>query len=151
MEVYIIDARNNLLRAYNDSDDNTLVISFNEEEFIPDLFGLYDKNLHRIETLLNVNLQGRGKNISISGKDVFLAKDVLNDLYAQLKKGFDIGFEEVDASIRMNSEKNIDADKIQKDQSLLRTKKKTIRARTHKQNEYILALNKSELTFGVGP
>ena len=139
------------MRAYNDSDDNTLVISFNEEEFIPDLFGLYDKNLHRIETLLNVNLQGRGKNISISGKDVFLAKDVLNDLYAQLKKGFDIGFEEVDASIRMNSEKNIDADKIQKDQSLLRTKKKTIRARTHKQNEYILALNKSELTFGVGP
>ena len=51
----------------------------------------------------------------------------------------------------MNSEKNIDADTIQNDQSLIRTKKKIIRARTHTQNEYILALNKSALTFGVGP
>ena len=139
------------MRVSKESNDNTLIISFNEEEFIPDLFGLYDKNLHRIETLLNVNLHGRGKNISISGKNVFLAKDVLNDLYAQLKKGFDIGFEEVDASIRMNSEKNIGIDKQQNDLPLIRTKKKTVRARTHKQNEYILALNKSELTFGVGP
>tara|TARA_Y100001970_G_scaffold294278_1_gene449666 strand:- start:11007 stop:11987 length:981 start_codon:yes stop_codon:yes gene_type:complete len=139
------------LRASKESNDNTLIISFNEEEFIPDLFGLYDKNLHRIETLLNVNLQGRGKNISISGKDILLAKDVLNDLYAQLKKGFDIGFEEVDASIRMNSEKNISIGKQQNDLPLIRTKKKTVRARTHKQNEYIIALNKSELTFGVGP
>ena len=139
------------MRVSKESNDNTLIISFNEEEFIPDLFGLYDKNLHRIETLLNVNLHGRGKNISISGKDVFLAKDVLNDLYAQLKKGFDIGFEEVDASIRMNSEKKISVDEQQNDLPLIRTKKKTVRARTHKQNEYILALNKSELTFGVGP
>ncbi|MBH87842.1 MAG: phosphate starvation-inducible protein PhoH [Pelagibacterales bacterium] len=139
------------MRASKESNDNTLIISFNEEEFIPDLFGLYDKNLHRIETLLNVNLQGRGKNISISGKDILLAKDVLNDLYAQLKKGFDIGFEEVDASIRMNSEKNISIGKQQNDLPLIRTKKKTVRARTHKQNEYIIALNKSELTFGVGP
>ena len=72
--------------------NNNVTISFYKEELIPDLFGLYDKNLHRIENLLNVNLQGRGKNIFISGKDVFLAKEVLNDLYEQLKKGFDIGF-----------------------------------------------------------
>ena len=139
------------MKVSNQLKNDTIVVSFNEEEFIPDLFGLYDKNLHRIEALLNVNLQGRGKNISISGKDVVLAKNVLNDLYDQLKKGFDIGFEEVDASIRMNSEININSDKKQNDVSLIKTKKKTVRARTHKQNEYILALNKSELTFGVGP
>ena len=139
------------MKVSNELKNDTIVVSFNEEEFIPDLFGLYDKNLHRIEALLNVNLQGRGKNISISGKDVVLAKNVLNDLYDQLKKGFDIGFEEVDASIRMNSEININSDKQQKEVSLITTKKKTVRARTHKQNEYILALNKSELTFGVGP
>ena len=132
------------------SNDNNVIISFNNEELIPDLFGLFDKNLHRIESSLNVNLQGRGKNISISGKDVLLAKEVLNDLYEQLKKGFDIGFEEVDASIRMNSDKN---NGLQEDNNvpLIRTKKKTIRARTHTQNAYISALNNSELTFGVGP
>ena len=130
------------MKSSQESNNDTIVISFNEEEFIPDLFGSYDKNLHRIEALLNVNLLGRGKNISISGKDVALAKNVLNDLYAQLKKGFDIGFEEVDASIRMNSEKNINLEKQKNDFSLIRTKKKTVRARTHKQNDYIVALNK---------
>jgi phosphate starvation-inducible PhoH-like protein len=138
-----------LTRAHG-SNDNSIIVSFNKEELIPDLFGLFDKNLHRIEFLLNVNLHGRGKNISISGKDVALAKDVLNDLYNQLNKGFDIGYEEVDASVRMNSEKNNGLNK-QEEAPIIRTRKKTIRGRTHRQNEYIHALNSSELTFGVGP
>ncbi len=46
------------------------------------------------------------KNVSISGEKVLLAKNVLNDLYRQLEKGFDVNFEEVDASIRMNSVEN---------------------------------------------
>ena len=60
------------MKVSKESKNNTIVVSFNEEKFIPDLFGLYDKNLHRIEALLNVNLHGRGKNISISGKDATL-------------------------------------------------------------------------------
>ena len=131
--------------------DKNIVISFNNQELIPDLFGQFDKNLRRIESLLNVNLHGRGKNVSISGEKIHLAKNVLNDLYGQLKKGFDIGFEEVDASIRMNSEKNNYIEKTAVDIPLIRTEKKIVRARTHTQNKYINALNASELTFGVGP
>ena len=131
--------------------DSNIIISFNNESLIPDLFGQFDKNLRRIEYLLNVNLHGRGKNVSISGEKVLLAKNVLNDLYGQLEKGFDIDFEEVDASIRMNSVENNFIKKIGDETPLIRTEKKTVRARTHKQNEYINALNISELTFGVGP
>ena len=72
--------------------DNNIIISFNNESLIPNLFGQFDKNLRRIEYLLNVNLHGRGKNVSISGEKALLAKNVLNDLYAQLEKGFDIDF-----------------------------------------------------------
>ena len=131
--------------------DNNIIISFNNESLIPNLFGQFDKNLRRIEYLLNVNLHGRGKNVSISGEKALLAKNVLNDLYGQLEKGFDIDFEEVDASIRMNSVENNFIKKIGDETPLIRTEKKTVRARTHKQNEYINALNISELTFGVGP
>ena len=136
--------------SHNRVDDN-IIISFNNESLIPNLFGQFDKNLRRIEYLLNVNLHGRGKNVSISGEKVLLAKNVLNDLYGQLEKGFDIDFEEVDASIRMNSVENNFIKKIGDETPLIRTEKKTVRARTHKQNEYINALNISELTFGVGP
>ena len=47
--------------------DENIIISFNNESLIPDLFGQFDKNLRRIEYLLNVNLHVRGKNVSISG------------------------------------------------------------------------------------
>ena len=136
--------------SQNNIDEN-IVISFNNQKLIPDLFGQFDKNLRRIEYLLNVNLHGRGKNVSISGEKINLAKNVLNDLYEQLKKGFDIGFEEVDASIRMNSEKNNYTEKTAVDIPIIRTEKKIVRARTHTQKKYINALNASELTFGVGP
>ena len=136
--------------SHNRVDDN-IIISFNNESLIPNLFGQFDKNLRRIEHLLNVNLHGRGKNVSIYGEKVLLAKNVLNDLYGQLEKGFDIDFEEVDASIRMNSVENNFIKKVEDETVLIRTEKKTVRARTHKQNEYINALNISELTFGVGP
>ena len=131
--------------------DSNIIISFNNESLIPNLFGQFDKNLRRIEYLLNVNLHGRGKNVSISGEKVLLAKNVLNDLYGQLEKGFDIDSEEVDASIRMNSVDNNFLKKMEDNTPLIRTEKKTVRARTHTQNQYINALNISELTFGVGP
>ena len=131
--------------------DKNIIISFNNESLIPDLFGQFDKNLRRIEYLLNVNLHVRGKNVSISGEKILLAKNVLNDLYSQLEKGFDIGFEEVDASIRMNSEENNFIRKMDSNTPLIKTDKKTVRARTHTQNKYINALNVSDLTFGVGP
>ena len=72
-------------------------------------------------------------------------------MYGQLEKGFDIDFEEVDASIRMNSVDNNFLKKMEDNTPLIRTEKKTVRARTHTQNQYINALNISELTFGVGP
>ena len=104
--------------------DKNIVISFNNEELIPDLFGQFDKNLRRIESLLNVNLHGRGKNVSISGNEVNLAQKVLHDLYDQLKDGFEIGFEEIDASIRMNSVKNNLSKNIGTDNLLIKTVKK---------------------------
>ena len=72
-------------------------------------------------------------------------------MYGQLEKGFDIDFEEVDASIRMNSVENNFIRKMESNTPLIKTDKKTVRARTHTQNKYIDALNVSELTFGVGP
>ena len=61
--------------------------------------------------MLNVNIRSRGKVLEIFGKNAELTHNVLNDLYRQLKKGFSVGFEEVDASIRMNNKINNEIDK----------------------------------------
>ncbi len=133
------------------TNNTNLIISFNNEKLIPYLYGDLDRNLHRIESNLNVCLNGRGKNIEISGKEVKLAHAVLSDLYNQIKNGFEIGYEEVDASIRMNSEKNNSVLEVSDKIPLIITTKKTVKARTHRQNDYINTLNNSELTFGIGP
>tara|TARA_B100000686_G_scaffold78896_1_gene85036 strand:- start:22291 stop:23253 length:963 start_codon:yes stop_codon:yes gene_type:complete len=139
------------LKTRKVTNNTNLIISFNNEKLIPYLYGDLDRNLHRIESNLNVCLNGRGKNIEISGKEVKLAHAVLSDLYNQIKNGFEIGYEEVDASIRMNSEKNNSVLEVSDKIPLIITTKKTVKARTHRQNDYINTLNNSELTFGIGP
>ena len=128
-----------------------LVIKFENEKLIPDLFGEYDGNLNRIEKLLNVDIRSRGKVLEIFGKNAELTHNVLNDLYRQLKKGFNVGFEEVDASIRMNNKINNEVDKSKLSDLLIKTIKKNIRPRTYSQINYVETLRKKELVFGIGP
>ena len=128
-----------------------LVIKFENEKLIPDLFGEYDGNLNRIEKLLNVDIRSRGKVLEIFGKKAELTHKVLNDLYRQLKKGFSVGFEEVDASIRMNNKINNEVDKSKLSDLLIKTIKKNIRPRTYSQINYVETLRKKELVFGIGP
>jgi len=128
-----------------------LVIKFENDRLIPDLFGEYDGNLNRIEKLLNVNIRSRGKVLEIFGKNAELTQNVLNDLYRQLKKGFNVGFEEVDASIRMNNKINNEIDKSKLPDLLIKTIKKNIRPRTYAQIKYVETLRKKELVFGIGP
>ena len=128
-----------------------LVIKFENEKLIPDLFGEYDGNLNRIEKLLNVDIRSRGKVLEIFGKNAELTHNVLNDLYRQLKKGFSVGFEEVDASIRMNNKINNEVDKSKLSDLLIKTIKKNIRPRTYSQINYVETLRKKELVFGIGP
>ena len=84
-------------------------------------------------------------------KRLNLAHEVLNDLYNQVKNGFEIGYEEVDAAIRMNNDRNSTLKNNDSNIPLIKTSKKTVKARTHHQNDYINVLNNSELTFGIGP
>ena len=128
-----------------------LVIKFENEKLIPDLFGEYDGNLNRIEKLLNVDIRSRGKVLEIFGKNAELTHNVLSDLYRQLKKGFSVGFEEVDASIRMNNKINNEVDKSKLSDLLIKTIKKNIRPRTYSQINYVETLRKKELVFGIGP
>ena len=128
-----------------------LVIKFENEKLIPDLFGEYDCNLNRIEKLLNVDIRSRGKVLEIFGKNAELTHNVLNDLHRQLKKGFSVGFEEVDASIRMNNTIQNEVDKSKLSDLLIKTIKKNIRPRTYSQINYVETLRKKELVFGIGP
>ncbi|MDO8422010.1 MAG: PhoH family protein [Parvibaculum sp.] len=131
--------------------DDTLVIAFDDNKLLSELYGEHDQNLVRIEEGLGVIASSRGNKLVITGKAK--ARDqadrVLRDLYQRLKSGLDVTAGEVDGAIRMSQAPQGEGGDIVGRQ--IHTKKRTIGPRSHMQKEYIDALMTHELVFGIGP
>ena len=119
------------------------------------LFGQHHLNLARIEQKLPVSIVTRGNEVFIQGDsegEVRVAAAVLEDLYAQLKKGRLVGREEVDASLRMvmgGSEAGPGG--IRGEDCAVRTERKLVTARSPNQAAYMRALDAHDLVFALGP
>ena len=123
-------------------DDNGLVIQ---------LFGSHNSHLARIEQRLEVAIHTRGNEVSVIGSPeaVEIAVAGLKSLYARLKRGLNVGRDEVDAAVRMvtgNGGKVTDRDEV-----VIRTRKRHISPRTATQADYVAAIDEFELVFGLGP
>jgi phosphate starvation-inducible PhoH-like protein len=133
--------------VYLEFDDNTL---------LPVLFGEHDRHLARIEQLLGVSIASRGNHITISGPpgQTGAAKDALLTLHRRVRKGKAVDMGEVDAAVRMIDQPGANGDEngpaIGDDLSV-RTRRRTVEARSPTQITYLQALRDNELVFGVGP
>lgn len=132
--------------VYMDFDDNRLLGA---------LFGANDRHLARIEQALNVSVTARGNRLSIEGGPwrQKATQAVLSDLYRRLQQGHDIGSGEVDGAIRMAEAMVTEDDSVPRsdDDTQVRTRRRTIGARSPMQAAYIRALQSNELVFGLGP
>ncbi|MDO8290697.1 MAG: PhoH family protein [Parvibaculum sp.] len=133
-------------------ESENLIIAFDDNRLLSELFGEHDQHLARIEEGLGVHASSRGNKLVITGKPKAReqADRVLRDLYQRLKSGQDVTAGEVDGAIRMSQAPqgegggNIVGRQIQ-------TKKRSIGPRSQMQKEYIDALMSHELVFGIGP
>jgi len=131
-----------------------LQMQFDDNSLLSQLFGERDRNLERIERALGVSLASRGNRIAISGPgpSADLARAALASLYAQLKRGMEIDAQAVDAALRMAPHRVAEANaEASHDGEEIRTRKRRISARGPVQVQYIKALRKHELVFGIGP
>ncbi len=133
-----------------------MVMDFDDNRLLLELFGEHDRNLARIEQRLNVSLSSRGNRVSIQGSPSSRAatKTVLEDLYARLKKGLNLDKGEVDGAIRMAEAAALGNGpnlSIASEEIMIRTPKRVITPRTPVQAEYVAQLRKRELAFGIGP
>ena len=116
------------------------------------LFGQHHLNLARIEQKLPVSIVTRGNEVFIQGEsdaEVRLAAAVLEDLYAQLKRGVVVGRDEVDATLRMmldGPERGVVGER-----GAIRTERKLVTARSPNQTAYLDALAAHDLVFALGP
>lgn len=132
-------------------------IAFQDNSLLPMLFGDEDTNLTKLEKKFNVQTTTRGNMLVISGEKLAIdsCRAVIESLYADLKKGVEIGSKEVDAAIRMtaSSAESREENKtlFGADNLIVKTMKKSVKPYSPAQANYIEMLMKNEVVFALGP
>lgn len=129
-------------------------LQFDDNSLLPIVFGEHDRHLARIEQLLGVSIIPRGNCVAIAGPSApaGVAKTALGILHKRAKKGTVIDMGEVDAAVRMADPAVVqNGDGGDGDSAVIRTRRRTIDARSPGQQVYLEALRDNELVFGIGP
>lgn len=138
----------------NETGGESLVIAFDDNRLLTELFGEHDRHLARIEKGLGVMATSRGNKLVITGEPEAraVADRVFKDLYGRLKRGQEVNQGEVDGAIRMASApERQSGDDDASSRVMVQTKRRVITPRSQTQAKYIEALQQNELCFGIGP
>jgi phosphate starvation-inducible protein PhoH and related proteins len=132
-------------------DDKTFTLTFEDNRALSSLFGEHDEHLALIEHRLSVAITPRGNKLAIRGEklQVEFARSVLLALYGRASRGLEITRGDVDGAVRM-AKAQAETD-LGVDEGAVRTRRKAVLARTPTQRDYIDAIRKNELVFGIGP
>jgi phosphate starvation-inducible PhoH-like protein len=124
-------------------------VPFEDNRHLTRLLGEFDGHLALIEERLGIEAQAHGNVITLTGPQSACetARAVLEKLYARARKGEDITAGDVDGLLRHASTDAPAPEGL----AQIRTRRKTITARTPTQGTYIQALEKVDLVFGLGP
>jgi phosphate starvation-inducible protein PhoH and related proteins len=118
------------------------------------LFGINDKHLKILEEQLNVSIVTRGEAVSVSGDEekITLVEEVLKQLLIVIRKGISISERDVAYAINLAMKGNIQHFEEMYDEEIIRNVKgKVIRVKTLGQRQYIQAMRRNDLVFGIGP
>jgi len=119
------------------------------------LFGAYDDNLRRLETLLNVRIRTQGQDLLVEGDAVSTAKVVslIGQLGALIGEGHLISDRDVKTASQLVAEDGaVDLrDHFLKDGQLRQAGKRRIAAKSANQRRYLDAIEKDDIVFGIGP
>jgi phosphate starvation-inducible protein PhoH and related proteins len=118
------------------------------------LLGNSDTNLKIIEQELDVTIITRGEGVSLSGdeENVNLAGQILNKLMIVIRKGINISQRDVLYAVQMANAGTLEYFvNLYEEEIGKNVKGKTIRIKTLGQREYVTAIKKTDLVFGIGP
>jgi len=118
------------------------------------LFGERNVNLQKIGKTVGVTINARGNTVFIAGDEIEagLAAKVLNQLYALLKEGYPIHPNDIDFAINvLSADDRADLKTIFLDRVFITSKKTAVTPKSLSQKEYIDAIRKYDIVFGIGP
>jgi phosphate starvation-inducible protein PhoH and related proteins len=130
-------------------DQVRMVVPFEDNRHLSRLLGEYDGHMALLEERLGIQVHVHGNVVTLTGPadSTGVARDVLERLYVRVARGEDIGPGDIDGLLRHAGSEGRERD----GQAQIRTRRKTISARSPTQTAYIQALNEVDLVFGLGP
>lgn len=129
-------------------------VVFDDLQLANILFGAHSENLKRIARTIGVKINARGNIIIVQGdeSEVQLSKQILNELYGLLKKGYPLYSTDIDYAIRMISDdRTVNLEEIFLDTVYISSRKRVITPKSIVQKRYIDAIRKYDLVIGIGP
>ncbi|KRQ86651.1 PhoH-like protein [Caloramator mitchellensis] len=128
-------------------------IEIENMEQIMNLFGKFDENIKIIEQTFDVSIVNRGTEVKITGPGkVELATKTVLKLLEVAKKGETITLHTVNYIIGLVMEDApADLEKILEDVIVVTARGKYVKCKTFGQREYIEAIKKNDIVFGIGP
>ncbi|MGD8521836.1 MAG: PhoH family protein [Desulfobacterales bacterium] len=138
----------------NTSDNNQVELNFSNIDLTRQLFGEHNSNLQRVAEATDVTINARGGKVFIQG-DSFatdLAENVLQQLYHLLKEGYPVHVNDIDYAVRvLSGNDRANLKDIFLDTVYVTSKKSPVTPKSQTQKDYIEAIRKYDIVFGIGP
>lgn len=130
-------------------------MELDEEKEYPFIHGGLDKIFHLIEDVLNVTLSVRGNKLIIQGEneeDIKQAEKIIEEIRVINKEGYIVKPEDITHAIEgLKEGKPFSILSLFKGGIPISSKKRIIIPKTDTQREYIEAILKYDIVFGIGP
>lgn len=138
------------------SNDTSFTLEPNDSRRIALLCGQLNSHIKQIEKRLEVEVRHRGNLFQVLGKGGTSAKAarVINELYNSTENGKDISADDVHLAIQesgMEATAETEVDTAIREASIIHTKKVSVKPRGGKQQDYVNAVRRNDINFGVGP
>ena len=117
------------------------------------LSGTNQNNILTIEKLIKIKIHSKGNELILSGtsKEVNTAKELIQNFYKIISKGYFPTENDFKAGLKIITEDNHTLEDIFLDTVCVTTDRKTIAPKSINQKLYIDAIRKNDIVFGVGP
>ncbi|GKU81306.1 PhoH family protein [Niallia sp. NCCP-28] len=136
-------------------DLKTMNVKLNDPNEAIALLGNGDTNLQLLEKEFDCNIVTRGETLyvsSVNPTSIDLVGDVVEKLLQVIRKGISISQRDVIYAVSLAKKGTLEYFGALYDEEIAKTiKGKAIRVKTIGQSEYIQAMKKNDLVFGIGP
>ena len=142
----------------NDDQSNRLKLEPENPQRLASLCGRLNEHIQQIEERLHLKIQNRGSVFTLHGDPatVTRATQILEALYLLTDSNKSLSPDQIHLVIQEYLNDDTDLvegleDQPHQDAQLIKTPKCSIKPRSHHQNEYVRAVMRNDINFGIGP